>query len=195
MAMASPAAKGQMRRPRPTGPDSHARADDLRSAITIAHEKGRPMRTRSALAVPVAILLAACGSDGPTGPAPLANGTYSARIDGGEFNAMSAAVIGGAGGLYSLGGGNAAGQTIGFAWLDVGPGTYVIGGAATTIASHTHSGQTWSASTAQGSGSIVVTTSTSTRVAGTFSFVLPPDAASGATGTRTITQGVFDLTY
>ncbi len=153
------------------------------------------MRTRSAVAVSLAVLLAACGSDGPTGPVPLANGNYSARIDGAEFNATSAAVIGGFGGLYSLGGGNASGRTIGFAWSDAGPGTYAIGTVGTTIASHTHMGQTWSASTAQGSGSIVVTTSTATRVAGTFSFVLQPDVASGATGTRTVTNGVFDLTY
>jgi hypothetical protein len=149
---------------------------------------------RAAVAVAFAVFFAACGSDEPTGPAPLANGTYSAKIDGVDFNATSAAVIGGAGGLYSLGGGNTSGRTIGFAWLDAGPGTYVIGAGA-TVGSHTHMGQTWSASSAQGSGSIVVTTSTATRVAGTFSFVLQADAASGATGTRTVTQGVFDLTY
>lgn len=152
------------------------------------------MRKRFAVAVSFAMLLAACGSNEPTGPAPLANGTYRAKIDGADFNATSAAVIGGAGGLYSLGGGNASGRTVGFAWIDAGPGTYVIGTGA-TVGTHTYQGQTWSASSAQGSGSIVVTTSTSTRVAGTFSFVLQPDVASGATGTRTVTQGVFDLTY
>jgi len=115
------------------------------------------------------------------------------RSDGAEFNAISAAVIGGAGSLYSLGGGNAAGQTVGFAWVDAGAGTYPIGGA--TIASYTHMGQTWSASSSQGSGSIVVTTSTASRVAGTFSFALQADGASGATGTRTVTEGSFDLTY
>ena len=54
---------------------------------------------------------------------------------------------------------------------------------------------TWSASSAQGSGSIVVTTLTPTRVVGTFSFVLQPDVATGASGTRTVTEGRFDLTY
>jgi hypothetical protein len=152
------------------------------------------MHAKSVVASLLTILsLAACGSNEPTGPAPLANGTYRARIDGAEFNAISAAVIGGVGGLYSLGGGNAAGQTVGFAWLDTGTGTYPIGGA--TVATYTHMGQTWSASSAQGSGSIVVTTTSANRVAGTFSFVLQADAASGATGTRTVTEGSFDLTY
>jgi hypothetical protein len=151
------------------------------------------MRTQSVVALLIMSSLAACGSNEPTGPAPLANGTYRAKIDGVEFNAITAAVIGGAGGLYSLGGGNAAGQTIGFAWLDTGTGPYPIGGA--TIGTYTHMGQTWSASSAQGSGSIQVTTTSANRVAGTFSFVLQADGASGATGTRTVTEGSFDLTY
>jgi hypothetical protein len=153
------------------------------------------MRSPSLVVPILMLLLAACGSDEPTGPATLANGTYRAKIDGAQFNAISAAVVGGAGGLYSLGGGNAAGQTIGFAWVDAGPGTYPIGNPASTIATHTASGQTWSASVAKGSGSIVVTTSTAGRVAGTFSFVLQADAGSGATGSRTVTEGSFDLTY
>jgi hypothetical protein len=154
------------------------------------------MRSKLVVVAPILmLLLAGCGSNEPTGPAPLANGTYRAKIDGTEFNAIQAAVIGGAGGLYSLGGGNAAGQTIGFAWQDNGPGTYPIGVPPSTIATHTASGQVWSASSVKGSGSIVVTTSTAGRVAGTFSFVLQADGASGATGTRTITEGSFDLTY
>jgi hypothetical protein len=56
-------------------------------------------------------------------------------------------------------------------------------------------GNTWSASSAQASGSITITTETGNRVAGTFSFVLQTDGASGATGVRNITQGRFDLTF
>jgi hypothetical protein len=138
----------------------------------------------------------ACGSDTPSSPSqspgPLSNGSFSALINGASFDATSAAVVT-ASGLVSIGGGNASGQTIGFAWLDAGTGTYPIGGA--TIATHTFRGNTWSASSAQGSGSITVTTTTANRVAGTFSFMLQADAASGATGTRNITQGRFDLTF
>jgi len=114
-------------------------------------------------------------------------------INGASFNATSARVVLAGGNLKSIGGGNATGQTIGFAWLDTGPGTYPIGGV--TIATHTLMGNTWSASSAQGSGSITVTTSTANRVAGTFAFVLQADGPSGATGTRNITQGQFDLTF
>jgi hypothetical protein len=142
---------------------------------------------------------AACvGSDTPTGPGPsptpLSNGTFSAVINGASFNATAARVVLGGGGVISIGGGNASGQTLEFAWLDAGTRTYPIGGV--TIATHTFMGNTWSASSAQGSGSITVTTSsTGNRVAGTFSFVLQADGASGATGTRNTTQGQFNLTF
>ena len=129
-----------------------------------------------------------------TGDNNLANGSFSARIDGNGFNATAAAVVA-SGGIVSSGAGNASGRTIGFAWLDTGPGTYAIGSTIGTVATHTLSGNTWSASSAQGSGSIVLTTRAANRVAGTFSFVLQPDGASGATGVRTITQGRFDLTF
>jgi hypothetical protein len=156
------------------------------------------MRINSALAVLLPVLLAACGSSGPTGPTPLANGTFTAKIDGSSFNATSAAVVplggGGGGGGFSIGGGNTGGQTIGFAWVG-GTGTYPIGAGNATIGTHTYMGHTWSASSAQGSGSITVTSVTASHVTGTFSFVLQPDAASGATGTRTVTAGSFDLTY
>jgi hypothetical protein len=147
--------------------------------------------------VTVALLaLTACGgSDAPSNPSPntLSNGFLSASINGASFNATSARVVTDGRGLVSIGGGNASGQTIGFAWVNTGTGTYNIGGA--TIATHTFQGNTWSASSAQGSGSITLTTSTANRVGGTFSFVLQADGPSGATGTRNITQGRFDLTF
>lgn len=154
------------------------------------------MNTRTrllALLIPLAI---GCGSDGGTGPAggTLVNGSFSARLDGATFTPSAAAVINSSG-IVSIGAGNASGRTIGFAWVDGGTGTYAVGSGNATVGTHTYQGHTWSASAIQGSGSITVTTKTLTRVAGTFSFVLQPDIASGASGTRTVTQGSFDLTY
>jgi uncharacterized protein DUF6252 len=154
---------------------------------------------RILVAVVLSLAVVACGgSDTPTNPSPsptppLSNGSLSALINGTSFNATSARVVLAGGGVISIGGGNASGQTIGFAWLDAGTRTYPIGGV--TIATHTFMGNTWSASSAQGSGSITVSTKTSNRVAGTFAFVLQADGPSGATGTRNITQGQFDLTF
>jgi hypothetical protein len=157
------------------------------------------MTRRFGLLAILITLAAGCGSDDPAGPGGpggnnLANGSFSARIDGAAFEPTAAAVVASSG-LISIGAGNPSGQTLGFAWLDEGTGTYAIGATSATVGTHTFSGNTWSASSAQGSGSIVVTTTTANRVAGTFSFVLEADAGSGATGTRTITEGSFDLTF
>jgi hypothetical protein len=155
------------------------------------------MTLRSRLLVLLMTLAAGCGSDdsGPAGPGNnLSNGSFTAEIDGADFDATAAAVIA-SGSLISIGAGDASGRTIGFAWFDAGEGTYAIASTSSTIGTHTLSGNTWSASSAQGSGSIVVTTVTANRVAGSFSFGLEADTASGATGTRTVTDGNFDLTY
>ena len=42
-------------------------------------------------------------------------------------------------------------------------------------------------------GSVNVTTLTSTRIAGTFTFVAPPSLGSGAPGVKTVTNGTFDV--
>ena len=42
-------------------------------------------------------------------------------------------------------------------------------------------------------GSVNITTLTSTRIAGTFTFVAPPQLGSGAPGVKTITNGTFDV--
>jgi hypothetical protein len=156
------------------------------------------MRLTPTLATALAclVLVAACGSDDPTEPQDdqLANGTFTARIDGENFNATAAAVVS-SNNIISVGAGNASGKTLGFAFLSTGPGTYAIPASIGTVGTHTFTGKTWSASAIQGSGSVVLTTQSANRVAGTFSFVLQADAASGATGTRTITQGRFDLTF
>jgi microcystin-dependent protein len=154
------------------------------------------MRLVPTVALAFLALATACSSDGPSEPEDneLANGSFSARIDGQNFNANAAAVVSN-GTLVSIGAGNIAGQTLGLAWIGTGTGTFAIGSSIGAVGTHTFTGKVWSASAIQGSGSIVVTTRTSNRVAGTFSFVLQADAASGATGTRTITQGQFDLTF
>lgn len=135
------------------------------------------------------LAVAACG-DG-TGPG---SGGMSARIDGANWSAVDAGALQQQGAI-SLAGSNATGTTIAFAWMDEGTGTYTIGTSVGTNASFTIPGQgIWSASVAQGSGTITVTNRTDDRVAGTFSFVMEP-AGGGATGTVTITEGSFDVEF
>jgi hypothetical protein len=142
-----------------------------------------------------------CGSDspaGPGGPGGPANGSMTAQIDGTGWSATvitPAMAASGSGGASVISGGSPAGA-IAFAWFDEGPGTYTI---PTSIGFNGNmnvaSGATWSASHAQGSGTLVVTTRTANRIVGTFQFVMHPAPNSGVTGTRTISSGAFDITF
>lgn len=152
------------------------------------------MRLRALLPVILLLVPAACGSDGPSEPNPpgAPNGTMTAMIDG---VAWSATIItpGITGGISAIGGSDG-GRTLAWAWVESGTGTYQIGGAVGFNANLTVAGGTWVANNTGGSGTLVVTTRTASRVAGTFSFTMT--AGSGnASGTKTVTQGTFDITF
>jgi hypothetical protein len=80
-----------------------------------------------------------------------------------------------------------------------GPGTYALGNTSTV----THQMQfsfvsnvlnnTWNSIGPGSSGSVVITSLTSTRIKGTFSGVLGPAPGFSSPGTATITNGVFDI--
>jgi hypothetical protein len=74
-----------------------------------------------------------------------------------------------------------------------GIGTYTVPGSLGTgfVWTEGTQAQTWDGT----SGSVTITTFTATRVAGTFSFTATARAASGATGTRLISNGSFDVTF
>lgn len=141
----------------------------------------------------VLVAIAACGSDDPAGPSGAA---MSARIDGVAWASDQGAQSLRQSGVISLAGTGSGNITLAFAWFDEGTGTYTIGTDVGVNANLTV-GATggWLATTTLGSGSIVVTNVTDSRVAGTFSFTLEPVSSTGATGTRTITNGSFDVAF
>jgi hypothetical protein len=53
----------------------------------------------------------------------------------------------------------------------------------------------WTAAVGTGSGSITLTTLTSAGASGTFTFNLVAVPNTGATGTKAITEGVFNVTF
>lgn len=134
----------------------------------------------------VSLASVGCGGDDPTGPV---TGPMTALIDGERFVAEFATVQRAADVVYVNGAG--AGQrAIGFAFQDDGPGTYTLGQGNPVSVGVQIGNDTWSAGAGVGSGAIVVTTFTETRLVGTFAFTV----GSGGS-TLTITEGAFDIEF
>ncbi len=154
--------------------------------------KIRPARL---IALFLLFLVTGCGSDGPTGPQgprDPANGSMTARIDGADWRATFI-TPGINTGLSAIGGSDGT-RTMAFAWLDEGVGTYQIGTSIGFNGNLTIGGGMWVAGAGHGSGTLVVTTRTANRIVGTFTFSMLPETGS-ATGTKSITQGAFNITF
>ena len=151
----------------------------------------------------VLFLVAGCGGDDDN-PADPGGGNgggtngvkMSATVDGSAWQAVTAYALNN-GGIVAVGSSNENGETgIGFGFQDNGTGTYTIGPGLIPNANITSLGGTsWSASSSNGSGTIVVTTLTADRIAGTFEFIAERITGTGEPATRTVTNGTFDLEF
>ena len=154
-----------------------------------------------------AVLLAGCGGgSGPTGPGPgggNTTGAMTAKVDGQSWSSPSSvtavATVASAPGLYVISGLQSSGgtaQAITLSLLGIpGPGTYPLGvgsgvAGGTGIFAQASSG--WATPLSGTAGTIALTTLTSTRIAGTFSFNADPTTGP-ASGVKVITNGTFDL--
>lgn len=157
------------------------------------------MRTwmRAATAVLVAAA-AGCGGDN-TGPNGQTNGDMTAKIDGASFTSVTTLAqrnTTNAGTIIGISGADAHGTGLGFGFLDAGVGTYPIGGLTPTNATLLDgTGKVWTAGVTGGSGTLTVTALDATHVAGTFAYSAVASAGSGATGTKAVTEGVFDVKF
>jgi hypothetical protein len=147
----------------------------------------------------VLLLAAGCGGDDDDDPLdvnPNDNGSMTARVDGAAFTAFSVAATFSNGILAVSGVQLSPSQGLTFGVATTGPGTFNVG---TTSAVNgiyvSGSNASWLASGNVGSGSVTITTLNSTRAVGTFNFVLQAQQGTAATGTRTITQGAFDVRF
>ncbi len=157
------------------------------------------MRTLLRLSTSVLVLTAvACGGDN-TGPGGNTNGDMTAKIDGSSFTSVATFATRNAtnaGSTVALSGANSAGTGIGIGFLDAGPGTYSITNVSATNANVLDSqGHVWVASVLGGDGTVTITAIDATHVAGTFSFNAVASAPSGATGTKAVTNGSFDIKF
>jgi hypothetical protein len=163
------------------------------------------------------LVTAACGSSGSTTTGPTAvpppvppvsscpggngaTGSISAQINGASWVAACVKAATFFNGIVSLVGSDnvtsvANAQVIGIATQASGPGTFPISLANGENGQLTIGGtQVWEANAVLGgSGTITLTVLTATGTSGTFSFNLI--AVPPAAGTKTITNGVFNITF
>ncbi len=161
---------------------------------------------RRILPVLFAVIIAACGGSSPTGPSGPGGGSnvFSASIDGTAWSAPSTA-ISSASNTGSIPGGIlfTGTTTVGTQARSLilsldrikGPGTYPLGVNTGTTAggtlTMTFGSASWWTPLNGKSGTLTITSLTSSRVVGTFSGELAPLA--GGTGNVHITNGTFDV--
>jgi hypothetical protein len=153
--------------------------------MTIIQRVPRPL-----VAIGILTLAACLGEDPFT---PQINGSMTALVDGVPFTAIATQAVR-SGEDVVLGGTDAAGNTIGIGFLDIGTGTYEIMDPEPTNASYSSGGQVWSANAGQGSGTIVITTLDEASVAGTFTLTLV-STIGPVSGERQIASGGFNIAF
>jgi hypothetical protein len=157
------------------------------------------MRTLMRVAMSCLLVSAlGCGGDN-TGPNGQTNGDMTAKIDGSSWSSVATFATRNAtngGTIVALSGADANSTAIGMAFVDTGVGTYTITGTSVTNADLIESGgHSWTAGSLGGSGTLTVTTLDATHVVGTFAFTMAPTSGTGASGTRSVTQGTFDVRF
>lgn len=158
------------------------------------------MNIRPALALLLAVAITACGSSDKVtgnngGTVNLAHGSLSMKINGAAWQANLGLSASRSGNIVAIGATASTGETLGLGVAANGPGTYAIGPLSATNATlYTTAGGGWQANLAAGSGTVTLNTLTTTGASGTFSFTMTP-ANSSSSGTKTITEGIFNVTF
>jgi hypothetical protein len=164
------------------------------------------MRHRTRLFLVSLLLVVAATSacaHGPTEPESLGGqtGSMTATIDGTPWTATSVSITQGSGIVViqaqgPLSGGNALislvmPSSVGTYTLGLTPGRTGAQGATLSVGGAV----LWSADTTNGNGSLTFTSLNSTKATGTYFMSLAPIVVTGATGTRVISSGVFDVNF
>lgn len=175
--------------------------------VLAARFKGQVMLFRFVSFVVVLLTLAGCGSSPSapddsntttpttTGGVSTVTGSMSATINGAGWSASGAIVASNGGGLLVVSGADLSAQVVAFAILQPAPGTFPTNNLTASNALVSIGSQTWQTNQSGSTGSIVITTLTSTGASGTFSFTAPAVPGTGASGTKTVTNGAFNVRF
>ena len=160
-------------------------------------------RFSAALLLCALLFSTGCESDGPTAVNDVAGfGSLSALVNSVAFTAGTGSTAGFGGDILEIDALMVAGGEYRLLQLEVqnvtGTGTYTfspLAGAGIYYEANNadfDDEAVWDTLEPGGSGQVVITLLTASRVEGTFSFVAPPENAE-ATGTKTVTNGVFSV--
>ena len=164
------------------------------------------MSFRIAASATLVLLLAACGTDGPTGSGS-ASSSMTATVGGADFSPRSLDITASRNGnAIQFSGEHTVGNTtttVTIALPNVTvPGTLILNptftsqfGRVTLSGGTAGTTRTWSTLLSPGSGSVTITTIAAQRVAGTFQFTGQFDPATAATGQISVTSGTFDIRF
>lgn len=138
--------------------------------------------------------LSACGDDG--GDPPVGAGRVTATVGGTDFTGSLAVTAKRESNNLTIGAVGANGRQIAITLLNVtATGAVPVGAGSASFVQYAESSQQWLSNLTGGTGTVNLTTYTSTHATGTFSITAPAFGTSGATGTKTVTNGSFDVSY
>lgn len=155
------------------------------------------MLKRMAVAAAATILFGCGGSDddgGPTGPNQQ-SGSFTASIGGTSFTANATVAAAFTGTALSLTAADGSGKAFAFGVGMTTTGVYDLGDGGNFGSYAETSGgttQSWLTNVVQGTGQMIITQLTTSRVVGSFTMNAP--GVSGAPGTKMI-SGAFDVTF
>jgi hypothetical protein len=163
------------------------------------------LRVAFMLAFPVLVVAAACGSSGssntgtPTSPTPTTpSGSFVSAVIGGQPWTSTVPVLATlTNGTLIVSASDTTPTTVGFGTQAPGPGTFTLGGNSLVTANLITPAGRWMANgiNGMGSGSVTISSLSSHAASGTFTFTLEPLPGSGTTGTQSLTNGKYSVTF
>lgn len=154
------------------------------------------LRTMRRLAFALLAVGAVACSNDDNGTGANANGSMSASIGGTAWNANLSVAASRAGNVLAIAGVSSDQRQINITIPNVTTtGTVNLGVGQQGVATITLGTQAWVTSLVGGTGSVSITTLTANRAAGTFTFTAAASTNTGATGTKAVTSGAFDVNF
>lgn len=142
----------------------------------------------------VSATVSACGDDG--GDPPVGAGRVTATVGGTDFKSTLSVTASRPSNVLTIVGVGANGRQISIVVNGAtATGAVAVGAGSTSYVQYSETSQQWLSNLAGGTGTVTLTTLSSTHATGTFSVTGAALTSSGASGTKAVTSGSFDVSY